>query len=95
MAHASYRQIPSAIRNRDRFTGNSLSGGPLRPGEYVSKGRGNLTVPDNADYGIWSYATIIGYAIGPNLFVTSERFSVTTTRGQNLLRSLGAETVDP
>lgn len=96
MSNASYAQVPYFVRTRAPFNGNSLRGRRIRPGEYVSQGRGSLKIPDSADYVVWSYQTPIAYAIGDTLYVTTERFSTTTSRGQNLLvRDLGAVEVTP
>lgn len=91
MSNTPYRDIPGQILARVAFTGNSLRGGP-RPA-HVSRGLGSMTVPHDADYVIWSYATPIGYAVGETLYVTGETFSPTTSRGQGILRRLGAITV--
>lgn len=96
---ASYRQIPRLIESRQDFNGNSLRGARKLPGVHVSSGRGSARFAELAgmgDYVVYSYATPIAYAVGNELFVTSERFSTTTSRGQNLILSCaGAREIDP
>lgn len=93
---ATYNEIPNLIRQRKDFEGNSMSGNSKEPGGYgVHKGRGDMDVPPEADYVIWSYGTPIGYAIEETLFVTTEKFSHTSSRHQSVLRQLGARRVNP
>ena len=94
MGNANYRQIPHLIEQRAEFEGNSMRGQQTGPCGH-HRGRGYMNIPDNADYIVISYSTPIGYAIGADLFVTSERFSQTTSRQQGILRSLGAKEVTP
>lgn len=92
---ATYNDIPDLIRRRQTFEGNSMSATIKEPGRTISGGRGELVVPEQADYVIWSYATPIGYAIEETLFVTTEKFSHTTSRHQSVLKQLGARRVNP
>lgn len=85
---ATYRQITSLVKARQEFQGNSLRA-QWHTGT-VGKGKGDAFVPEDEarKYIVWSYQTPIAYAYeNGELVVTEERFSKTTSRGQNLLRA--------
>ena len=101
MAIDNYRTISARLRDRASFRGNSLRGDWLTAS--AMPGRGRLTGFDAAAYrelGEWaersglpayvvrSYATPIAFALpGLRAYIVGERFSATTTRGQNLCRA--------
>jgi hypothetical protein len=67
----NYREIPSALRNRQPFQGNSMSAEVRPDGSYVVK----------------SYATIIAVATpGHPVSINEDKWSRTTSRHQNLVK---------
>lgn len=80
----NYRQIPQALRNRKSFTGNTMTGTT----EYRGKGMFNGTVPEDAEYYVYSYNTPIAWVdSNGTVTVPDERYSTTTSRQQNLCRA--------
>ncbi len=90
---ANYREIPGLIEARLPFEGNSMSAKvldlPTRSHGQIRSADGFL-LWDRADYVVYSYGTIIGWGEGPNLYVRSRKWSVTTSRHQGILRRAGA-----
>lgn len=66
--------------------GESGSGYEVTPGRMGN--RGSMIVPADAVYVVWSYATPIAYVDANGyVYVTDERFSVTTSKQQGMARA--------
>lgn len=86
----SYRQIPSKLQHREEFTGNTLRAEYHEPGRDLDVGRLPFEWYDSvvhASYIVFSYRTPIGWAFPDGTVVVPDvKYSVTTSRGQNVVR---------
>lgn len=79
------RQATTAIATRTPFKASALTGRPGFDG-YGQMDRNLALGIEGADFVVYSYATPIAWSIGGSWIVPEVRYSVTTTRHQNLVR---------
>lgn len=71
MSQLSYAEIPTALRNRQNFQGNSMSAVRAPDGTYV----------------VYSYNTVIANVTpNGDIAINERKYSKTTSRHQNLVR---------
>lgn len=82
-----YRSIPKMLAEREGFIGNSMSGQRVvRPHSVKFGDDENFTV-EPGDYVVRSYSTVIAVRKSGTMFITSEKWGVTTERHKNLVRA--------
>lgn len=78
MAQANYTQVEEAIRNRQEFRGNSCRG-YYEDGEYV-------VVSYNTTIAKATRVVVAGAERGTELWLNPAKYSVTTSRLQNIIK---------
>lgn len=94
MTYANYRAIPTLVRDRKPFTGNTMSARVIEGSDVVTPGKlsGKDLAIFNEDrpfirYVVLSYSTPIAWWTGTvrGWYVVGQRFSVTTSKHQGKL----------
>lgn len=82
----SNRNAGDLIAERRPFKGNNLSGGEFRGMGQLHPAYDAVAV-SSAEYVVYSYATPIAWFIAGSWVIPHERYSVTTSKHQNIVRN--------